>query len=292
MNDIQKEIKKKLRNLQSLPTLPPVVSKLTKMLGNENTTAVQLAKIIERDQVLTSKVLKMVNSAFYGFPRRISTVSNAIVLLGFNVIRTLVLTASIFEMMQTGDLSLWEHSLGVAAASGILAERLGVSNPDEVTTAGLLHDLGKVVIRTEFPSLYQEVTKLVKKKHIFSREAEEEVLGGLDHARIGHFLTNQWNLPARLIEPIAFHHEPDKARKFKEETAIVHFADILVRAWGYGYSGDPWVLPLNDKAWQILALEKKDLEEIMPLLDERLLDLRFFTQEIRSEGLGQNCAFH
>ncbi len=292
MSEIKIEIKKRLRNLQSLPTLPPVVSKLTKMFGNENTTAPQLAKIIERDQVLTSKVLKMVNSAFYGFPRRISTVSNAIVLLGFNVIRTLVITTSIFEMMQSGDLSLWEHSLGVAAASGILAQYLGLANPEEVTTAGLLHDLGKVVIRSEFPSLSQEISALVKQKKIFIREAEREILGGMDHSHIGQLLTNQWNLPERLTEPIAHHHEPSKSKKFFQETAVVHFADILIRAWGYGYSGDPWVPPLDEKAWEALGLRFQDLEEIIPLLDERILDLRFFTQEIRGEGFGQNNTLH
>ena len=208
------------------------------------------------------------------------------------MIRTLVITTSIFEMMQSGDLSLWEHSLGVAAASGILAQYLGLANPEEVTTAGLLHDLGKVVIRSEFPSLSQEISALVKQKKIFIREAEREILGGMDHSHIGQLLTNQWNLPERLTEPIAHHHEPSKSKKFFQETAVVHLADILIRAWGYGYSGDPWVPPLDEKAWEALGLRFQDLEEIIPLLDERILDLRFFTQEIRGEGFGQNNTLH
>ena len=292
MNETKRKIKKRLKNLQSLPTLPPVVSKLTRLLGNENTTAIQLAEVIEKDQVLTSKVLKMVNSAFYGFPRRISTVSNAIVLLGFNVIRTLVLTASIFEMMQNEDVNLWEHSLGVAVASGLLAKRLELKDPEEVATAGLLHDLGKVVIRAEFPEYQREISQLVKEKGLYVKEAEREVLGGLDHAQIGRLLTNQWNLPERLIDPIAYHHEVEKARKFKKETAIVHLADILTRAWGYGFGGDPWVPPLNDKAWKLLRLKRKDFEEMMPLLDEKLIDLRFFTLEMRGESLDANSRPH
>jgi len=287
VDETKRKVKKRLRNLQSLPTLPPVVTKLTKLLGDDNTTALQLAKVIEKDQVLTGKVLKMVNSAFYGFPRRISTVSNAIVLLGFNVIRTLVITASIFEMMQSEDLSLWEHSLGVAAAAGLLATKLEIPNPEEVTTAGLLHDLGKVVIRAEFPEYQRQIASLIKEEELYTREAESRVLG-LDHGEIGRLLTNQWNLPERLIEPIAYHHEVEKARRFKKETAVVHFADIIIRAWGYGSGGDPWVPPLADKAWKLLRLKEKDLEELMPQLDDRLLDLRFFTMEMQGGGLDQN----
>ncbi len=287
MNDTKKKIKKRLRNLQSLPTLPPIVAKLTKLIGDENATAPQIAALIEKDQVLTGKVLKMVNSAFYGFPRRISTVSNAIVLLGFNVIRTLIITASIFETMQSNDLSLWEHSLGVAAASGILAQRLELQNPEEVTTAGLLHDLGKVVIRSEFPELYQKIIALVREKKIYFLEAEREVLG-LDHGEIGRLLANQWNLPDRLLEPIAYHHHLEKARKFKKEASIVHFADIMTRAEGYGSGGDPWVPPLAEKAWKLLKLKEKDLEEIIPVFEDRLLELRFFTLEMRNESLKGN----
>jgi len=291
VDETKRKVKKRLRNLQSLPTLPPVVTKLTKLLGDDNTTAIKLAEVIEKDQVLTGKVLKMVNSAFYGFPRRISTVSNAIVLLGFNVIRTLIITASIFEMMQSEDLSLWEHSLGVAAAAGLLAAKLELQNPEEVTTAGLLHDLGKVVIRAEFPEYQKQIARLVREEKLFTREAEIRVLG-LDHGEIGRLLTNQWNLPQRLIEPIAYHHEVEKARRFKKETAIVHLADILIRAWGYGSGGDPWVPPLNDKAWKLLRLKEEEINELMPVLDERLLDLRFFTLEMQGGEVGQNPPAH
>lgn len=287
MNETKRQIKKKLKNLQSLPTLPPIVGKLTRLISDEKATAPQIAALIEKDQVLTGKVLKMVNSAFYGFPRRISTVSNAIVLLGFNVIRTLVITASIFETMQSSDLSLWEHSLGVAAASGILAQKLELKNPEEVTTAGLLHDLGKVVIRTEFPEFYKQIRQLVREKRIYFYEAEKEILG-IDHSEIGRLLANQWNLPERLVEPIAYHHEPEKARKFKKETAIVHFADIMTRAVGYGSGGDPWVPPLSEKAWKRLKLNEEILAEIIPIFEDRILELRFFTLEMCHEAQGKN----
>ncbi|HFC97124.1 MAG TPA: HDOD domain-containing protein [Thermosulfurimonas dismutans] len=280
MDDKRREIKKKLRGLQGLPTLPPIVAKLTQMIGDETVSAPQIAAVIERDQVLTSKVLRLVNSAFYGFPRRISTVSNAIVLLGLNVIRTLVLTASIFEMMQSRDIGLWEHSLGVAMVSGVLARELRLENPEEVATAGLLHDLGKVVERASLFEDYTRIQKIVQDQKISWREAEKEILH-MDHAEIGGYLLNRWNLPERLIDPVSWHHEVSGAKKFPVETAVVQMADLLVRARGFGYGGDPWVPEPEDLVLERVPLDRSRLEKLWPELEGRFYELRFFIQEMR-----------
>uniref|UniRef100_UPI0025DCE438 HDOD domain-containing protein n=1 Tax=Thermosulfurimonas sp. TaxID=2080236 RepID=UPI0025DCE438 len=261
-------------------TLPPIVAKLTQMIGDETVSAPQIAAVIERDQVLTSKVLRLVNSAFYGFPRRISTVSNAIVLLGLNVIRTLVLTASIFEMMQSRDIGLWEHSLGVAMVSGVLARELRLENPEEVATAGLLHDLGKVVERASLFEDYTRIQKIVQDQKISWREAEREVLH-MDHAEIGGYLLNRWNLPERLIDPVSWHHEVSKAQKFPVETAVVQMADLLVRARGFGCGGDPWVPEPEDPVLERVPLDRSRLEKLWPELEGRFYELRFFIQEMR-----------
>ncbi|HIE32504.1 MAG TPA: HDOD domain-containing protein [Thermodesulfobacteriaceae bacterium] len=279
-DDKRREIKKKLRSLQGLPTLPPIVVKLTQMIGDDTVSAPQIAAVIERDQVLTSKVLRLVNSAFFGFPRRISTVSNAIVLLGFNVIRTLVITASIFEIMQSRDIGLWEHSLGVAAVSGILAKKLEIPNPEEVAIAGLLHDLGKVVERASLPEDYKAIQNLVEAGGIPWREAEREILH-MDHAEIGGYLLNRWNLPERLIEPVAFHHEIKKAKKFQLETAVIQLADILVRARGFGYAGDPWVPEPEEKALKLSGLTVEAIKPLWPILESKFYELKFFTEEMR-----------
>ncbi len=280
IDEKRREIKKKLRGLQGLPTLPPIVAKLTQMIGDETVSAPQIAAVIERDQVLTSKVLRLVNSAFYGFPRRISTVSNAIVLLGLNVIRTLVLTASIFEMMQSRDIGLWEHSLGVAMVSGVLARELRLENPEEVATAGLLHDLGKVVERASLFEDYTRIQKIVQDQKISWREAEREVLH-MDHAEIGGYLLNRWNLPERLIDPVSWHHEVSKAQKFPVETAVVQMADLLVRARGFGCGGDPWVPEPEDPVLERVPLDRSRLEKLWPELEGRFYELRFFIQEMR-----------
>ncbi len=277
------ELKKRLKNVQTLPTIPPIVSKLNAMVEDEDVTALQLGEVIETDQVLTSKLLKMVNSSFFGFPQRISTVSNAIVLLGFNVIKTLIVTSSIFEVMQASDLGLWEHSLACATAAGILAKRRNIKNPEELSTAGLIHDLGKIVIKAELPEEYKKIQDVVSSKGVYMREAELEVLG-VSHEIIGTWLIQSWNLPPRLVIPIENHHHPEEAKEYKTLSAICHFADILVRALGVGNGGDPWVPQLDHAAWERIKFSKSEMKDILKEMDEKLVDLEDFADEIQQLG--------
>lgn len=279
----RQEIRRRLREIQSLPTLPPIAAKLNKMIEDEDITANQLGNVIERDQVLTSKLLKMVNSSFYGFPQRISTVANAIVLLGINVIKTLIVTSSIFEMMQSSDVGLWEHSLGCATIASLIAKKKGLKNPEEVSTAALLHDLGKVVVRAELPSEYDALLALVERNGISMREAEEELLG-VSHSEIGGWLVHQWNLPDRLVLPITWHHRPEEAPDHRDVTAILHFSDILVRAVGFGFGGDIWVPALNSDAWRRIKLSRSEMKELLAELDEKLIELQDFSAEMQNLG--------
>lgn len=276
------EIKEKLKTIQSLPTLPPIVSRLNEMVNDEDATAVTLGKVIEKDQVLTSKILKMVNSSFFGFPQRISTVPNALVLLGFNVIKTLIVTSSIFEVMQASDVGLFEHSLGVATAAGILAKKHEIKNPEEISTAGLIHDLGKIVVRAELPEEYEKVIERVNEKNISMREAELEVME-MDHCEIGGNLAKEWNLPDRLVSPVKFHHHPENETEFGKINAIIHFSDILIRAIGFGNGGDPWVPDLNLNAWEKIKISRTETRDILDELDEKLCELQDFTIDIHKE---------
>ena len=283
------DIQKKLKNVQTLPTIPPIVTKLNEMVEDENTTAFQLGEVIETDQVLTSKLLKMVNSSFFGFPKRISTVSNAIVLLGFNVIKTLIVTSSIFEVMQASDLGLWEHSLGCATAAGILSKKRNIPNPEEISTAGLIHDLGKIVIKAELPDEYNKILDIVKERSIPIREAELEVLG-VSHETIASWLISNWNLPARLIIPVEYHHHPNEAKEYKNIAAICHFADILIRALGVGDGGDPWVPKLDHDAWEMIKFTKKEIKEVIKEIEDRLIDIEEFAEEMQGLSNGKDSA--
>jgi putative nucleotidyltransferase with HDIG domain len=256
------KIKSITKRIQSLPTLPPVVRKLTTMVESPDVTAKEVGKLISSDQVLSAKVLKLVNSPFYGFPGRISSISHAIILLGFNVIKGVVLSASVFELMEKSMVGLWEHSLGSAIVSGAIARTLGLNEPEEISTAALLHDIGKVLVRVSLTADYDRISRIVEEKGCSFREAEVEVLG-VDHADIGLWLSQEWGMPERLIIPISQHHEPEAAVKFKDRVAVVHIADSLIRAFGVGFGGDRWVGRIKPSQWELIGMDKLDLPQLM-----------------------------
>ncbi|MBC8317356.1 MAG: HDOD domain-containing protein [Desulfobulbaceae bacterium] len=280
------ELRRALREAKSLPTLPAIISKLTRMAEDPETTSEQMGKVISKDHILALKLLKLVNSAFYGFPQKISSLSNAIILLGFNVIKSLIISSSIFEMMEEQDLELWEHSLGCAVACSVLAKRLEVKDPEEISTAGLVHDIGKVAIKMELPKVYKQILETSNDEDISILNAEEKILS-FSHAQVGSWLSKSWNLPAKLVEPITCHHHPAKAIEEKLATAIVHFSDILVRGMGYGHGPDIWVPPLSKKAWEMLNFTPRDLDEIIEEVEEKLWDVKGFSMEISQEDLNK-----
>jgi putative nucleotidyltransferase with HDIG domain len=268
--DLEKEkIRRKIKSIKSLPTLPAVAQKVSKMAESDTTSAAQLGRIIASDQALSGRVLRLVNSSFYGFPGRISSVSSAIVLLGFDVVKSLVISVSVFEMMEKGIIGLWEHSLGCAIASRIIAKRVKDCDPEEISVAGLLHDIGKVVVSVQLSDQYEDIKKLIFQEKIIFYEAEKRVLE-FTHEDIGVWLAESWNLPLSLQEPISLHHQPARAQHAKKQTAIVHLADFLVRAVGFGSGGDPWTPPLNRKAWERLGLNLTELEAIIHELGDEI----------------------
>lgn len=277
----RKEVKRKLRKLEGLPTLPPIVQKLNQMIEDERTSLNQIAELIEKDQVITTKVLRLANSAFYGFPRKISTVQQAMMLLGVNVLKILIMTSSIFEIVHREDVGLWEHSVGVAACAKILAEHLDIKDSQEIATAGLLHDLGKVVEKVAFREDYEVILRLIS-EGVEPLEAERKVLG-IDHAEIGAFLMAQWNIPERLIEAVLAHHNFDLTKKYRKESALLHLADFLVHARGYGETFHKRVPPLNGSALKVLKITLPEIKEVLFRLEPRLYELKFFTEELKRE---------
>jgi len=278
----RQEFRNALRQTKNLPTLPGIVSKLTKMADDPDTTTEQMGKVIGQDYILAAKLLKLVNSAFYGFPQRISSISSAIILLGFNVVKSLIISASIFEVMEDQDVELWQHSLGCAVVCNVIATRLGVKDPEEVSTAGLIHDIGKIAIKMELPNEYEMITRLVRERKMSMRAAEMEVLG-LDHAEAGGWLAKGWNLPKKLLEPVSCHHDPRLASTEQLNSAIIHFSDIVIRGLGYGHAADNKVPMLSKRAWDLLSFKPADIDEILAQVEEKLWDVKGFSLEIKAE---------
>jgi len=271
LTDKAQQTKKKIRLIKKLPTLPGILTKISRMVESKHHSAEDIGRLIAQDQVLSARVLKLSNSAFYGYSRRISSVAQALIMLGFNVIKGLILTSSVFEMVQHRATDLWTHSLATATASGILAQRLELKEPEEVNLAGLLHDLGKVVLAVEMADDLEEVMAQTEAGK-FCLEAERDVLG-FTHPEVGAWLADNWKLPVSLTEPIMFHHTPSRAKKAPLPTAVVHLADILVKARGLHFDRDIWVPPLEDGVLERLGLSLEDLDEIVPEVNRALDNL-------------------
>jgi putative nucleotidyltransferase with HDIG domain len=264
-----------------MPTLPGLISKLGALTENNKASAQEMARVVSMDQVLSAKVLRLVNSAFYGFSRRVSTVSNAIILLGVNVVKSLTISSSIFEIMEKNIVGLWEHSMGVAVAANIIARELKLPEPEETSTAALLHDIGKVIIKIKLQEDYEQLTRIIQEKGLRMVEAEQELLG-TDHSEIGEWIAQTWLLPEKLIEPIACHHNVEKSFVQRTKTSVVHLADILIKASAFGCSGDDLVPQIQPVAWKKLELTEPLLEKLIDKIEDKLVEVKQFSLEIQS----------
>jgi HD-like signal output (HDOD) protein len=242
------------------------------MLDDPDTTAAEVGREIEKDQVLSAKVLKLVNSGFYGFSQPISTIQHAMVLLGFNVVKTLVLSTSVLDMMSKSMAGLWQHSLACARTCGIIGRFLDLDDPEEISVTGLLHDLGKVVLEANVKEVFDPVMQLVETRNMLFYEAEQQVME-ITHATLGGWLLEKWQLPGQLVEPIMYHHDFHPRRTHAKRTGIVHLADILVRAEGFGSGGDRRIPILSEEAMKVMGLDVNDLGDIM---DEMIDEMRDF----------------
>jgi len=237
-------IRRKVQDLASLPTLPGIVRAVVAMMDNTDAGPKDVSEVVSHDQVMSAKILRLVNSPLYGFPGRISSVSHALVLLGFNVVRGLVLSMAVFDHFSSRVPGLWGHSLGTALTARALARQLGRKDAEEVMIAALLHDLGKVVLAHLFPEHYVHVLSLAAERRCHVAEAERQVFG-VDHTLTGAWISQAWHLPARIEDVMVFHHTPRAAKTFPADAALIQMADAMARAMEYGDPGDP-VMPGAD----------------------------------------------
>ena len=274
------KIKKITEKIIGLPTLPTVISKLIKVVDNPKTSVSSLSNLISTDQALTARILKMANSAYYGFSREIYTVNMAIVVMGFNAVKEMGLSLSVFDAFK--DLSnikhfdaaqFWQHSIGSGVAAKMLANRYVKKLAGEAFVAGLLHDIGKVVVSQYMHKEFAEIMTRVADNTISLEDAELDVLG-TNHSEIGGWLTDRWRLPVVISECIKHHHTPWKARKSPLLVAIVNVSDYLCHISEIGNSGRIIPLEIDDRTWDIFRNRDIhiDMDDIAYLLNEFLLE--------------------
>jgi len=282
--DIQRpdplRIRRITESIIGLPTLPTVVSKMIELVDNPKTSAGSLARLISADQSLTAKMLKMANSAYYGFPREISTVNMAIVVMGFNAVRDMGLSLSVFDVFKEAQGSrnfdvtrFWEHSIACGVAAKVLGRRYHHRFSGEAFVAGLLHDIGKVVLNQYMHKEFLDIMNRVQRGQPLD-EAEVEV-AGVGHGEIGGWLADKWRLPFVISESIRFHHAPWGAVRNPALVAIVSIANYLCHRSALGNSGRQTPLVPSEQTWKIfsdnnIGIEESDLDNIQT---EFLLEL-------------------
>lgn len=264
--DPRRRIEKRLKNISELPTLPQVASKIVALSSDPNASASSFTEIIALDQSLTAKILKLVNSSFYGFPGKINSVNHAVVILGHNEVENLVLATSVFSTLlnEATDLSinkeaLWRHSAATATVARLLAGELGQKGANEYFIAGLLHDIGLVYLVAYAHEEVTEIISRVRKGEGHLTDIEEDVLG-INHAIIGSELIKIWKLPASIGETVRYHHHPQFAKIDSTPSAVVNLACYLSTINGFSYGVDA-NNDVNEEVWEILRNHKRDLDE-------------------------------
>lgn len=276
-HDRMLEIKEKILATGDLPTLPLVALEVTRLAENPLTSVVEMVRLIRNDPSLTARILRVANSSYYGMPRRIDSLNTALVVLGMKEISNLVTSISVvktFSGAEEDDFDMqafWEHSAGCAEIARVIASKLHLHFHGAEFTAGLLHDVGKIVLDQHFHTEFLAARELRLAEQIPSSEAERRVLG-VDHAEIGAWLAETWSLPPAIAEAIRYHHEPQLASVNSVLTGVIHLSDVMSKAIIEETSRAEWNQRLlTDDAWNILARGNPEI---------RHLDIATFAEEL------------
>lgn len=278
--DAKKRYQRIIQDLGQIPTMPTIAAKVMQIVNDPHSSAEDVAKFISRDVALTSKVLRLANSAFYGIPRTISSVNSAIVILGFNTIRSLVLSASVLKVFpaKPGLVSFdrkafWKHSFMVGIASRMLAQyyrKKKLVDMETAFSAGLLHDIGKIILEQYANEEYIPVLKAAKEKGLPLFMVEKSLIG-MSHADVSGMLVDKWQMPNELKMPIANHHTPMEDKASQDMACIVHFANHICHLKGSGCMENETFAPFISEAEAFLGLgisQEQLLEEFEKHIQE------------------------
>ena len=257
----EKTVRFKVERLQTLATTSMMVKKLLEAFDNPELSLSDIAAFVSNDPVLTARLLKAVNSPFFGFVGKVTSITQALLFLGLNTAKGLLLGVEVFRHTR-GLEELWLHSVGTAIVARVTGQKAGLKETEELFVAGLLHDIGKVFLNIKFPHDYQRALTLADTRGTLIIDTEKEIFD-TTHTEVAGWVLERWHLSPRLIEPIRYHHEPSLAKKQSAETAVVHFSDVISRAGGFGSGGDALVPRIDESAWARLNLSRTQIKDIL-----------------------------
>lgn len=269
-------------NLEDIKVLPEIINKITALTEDPDSTIQDMEKVILRDQVLTTKILRLANSAYYGYARKISTISQATILLGFQAIKSIALASTVrtyFKSELKGysleKNDLWNQSQTCAIVSRFIAKSVNYPNPEEAYIAGLLRDIGKTVLSQHLEEEYSQVIEKIQGSNVSFLDAEKEILG-FDHAEIGEKVAEKWNLPKALVDAIGHHHTPESSTINQYLVSIVHIADAITMMMGVGLGLDGLTYNLSPLAIETLNLNQIKFDNIISQVSDLVVDMDSF----------------
>ncbi len=277
LNDAATIVNSAITSVGEIATLPEITVRIIKIVEDPKSTARDLHEVIRNDPALASKILKVVNSAFYGLPGQINNVDRAIVLLGLSAVKNIAIAASMTRLFQGGvtidgfnGMELWRHSAAVGAVCRSIAKIQGAQCMEEVFLAGLMHDLGLLIMRQALPRKLAEVIAKHRAAPKAFTQIEEEIIGA-DHQAFGQALATKWRFPRGLCAVIGYHHKPQLlAPEFRSMVEIVHVADILACKTDIGFTRTHGHAELTPELLQAVGLKQTDADVILAELPENV----------------------
>ncbi len=249
-----------VETINTIPILPSIYQNLISVMEDPNATSEDIAKVISYDQAASFTVLRIANSPLFGLTGKISSISQAVMHLGFVEIRNIILTLSVINLVKTNNsfphlkiTDFWKHSIAVGTTSKLIAQTVSPSESENAFLGGILHDIGKLILMIYFEKDYQKVFDNFALTNQTISAAEKKVLG-VTHAEIGGMVAEYWNQPELIVNMIKYHNSGFVKSNYNEPTAIVHIGDIYARALGLGNPGDDVIPEPNHKVWNYLNL--------------------------------------
>lgn len=247
--------------INSLPTLPAVYQNIIRVMSDKNSTMDDIANVISKDQTSSVKILQVANSPLFAASRTISTIKEAVMFLGFIEVRNIVIALSVINLVEKNKkfkhfkpVDFWKHSLAVGVASRLIAKEVDKSILDKVFLAGIIHDIGKLVLLVYFEDDYLKVIDYINENRVFLVEAEKKVLG-ITHCDVGKTVLTNWKFADYLINSVYYHEIGLVDGKYDPVVAFVHLGNIYARAMNFGNPGDELIPQPNAELWDILKLQ-------------------------------------
>lgn len=289
---VDSRVKQVVSNIRNLPTPPIVFHQIQKVINDPKTSAGQIASILSEDPAMSVKVLKLTNSAFYGLSREVDSVKQAVVIVGLEAIKNLVLSASVLDMFkgkhvnQEFEDKFWRHSLATAFCSRMMARRLrakAMVDADAAFSSGLLHDIGKIILCSFLPDEYRRFDEERRRDTQAETYVVEDRVLGYNHTQIGSLLAMQWKLPHRLTEAITFHHHPQLSESEEPLVHVVHLANYISKKTFYDSDESHLTGACDPRVLITLGIQETDMDGLTDLLREEYLKAETF---MKMAGIG------